>query len=223
MHTQLQQVISRMGRPAAVLGTLTAVVLAGSTAGLSSASGAVPVSGGGTADSHRSSAQRASFVEVSVVTKHKPHERFAAPVVEREDDSLAAGETRLVRDGRPGVRDVVYKFVLHDRKVVSRHIKVRDVLKKPRAKIVRVGTQEPYGVWDRLAGCESGGNWHINTGNGYYGGLQFSLGTWHGYGGTGLPSQHSREEQIRIAIKLRDASGGYGAWPGCAASLGLPT
>ena len=78
-------------------------------------------------------------------------------------------------------------------------------------------------AWDRVASCEAGGNWHINTGNGYYGGLQFSLGTWHGYGGTGLPSQHSREEQIRIAIKLRNASGGYGAWPGCAASLGLPT
>ena len=63
----------------------------------------------------------------------------------------------------------------------------KDVHSKPRPKIVRVGTQQPYGVWDRLAQCESGGNWHINTGNGYYGGLQFSLGTWHAYGGTGLP------------------------------------
>ena len=159
MHTQLQQFASRMGRPAVVLGTLTAVLFAGPTAGLSSASAAVPDRVGGTAETYRS-----TFVEVRVVTKHKPHERFAAPVVEREDDSLAAGETRLVRDGRPGVRDVVYKFVLHNSKVVSRHIKVRDVLKKPRPKIVRVGTEEPYGVWDRLAGCESGGNWHINTG-----------------------------------------------------------
>ena len=77
--------------------------------------------------------------------------------------------------------------------------------------------------WDGVARCESSGNWHINTGNGYYGGLQFSLGTWHAYGGTGLPSQHSRETQIAIATKLRNASGGYGAWPGCAAKLGLPT
>jgi resuscitation-promoting factor RpfB len=77
--------------------------------------------------------------------------------------------------------------------------------------------------WTGVARCESGGNWHINTGNGYYGGLQFSLGTWHAYGGTGLPSQHSRETQIAIATKLRNASGGYGAWPGCAAKLGLPT
>ena len=214
MHQRFQKHLSRMGVRAAVLGTLSAVLLTGTSAGLSSASAPVQDGDGG---------QRTSFVHVKVVTKHKPHERFAAPVVEREDDSLAAGETRLVRDGRPGIRDVVYKFVMHGGKVVSRQTHVRDVIKKPRAKIVRVGTQEPYGVWDRLAGCESGGNWHINTGNGYYGGLQFSLGTWHGYGGTGLPSQHSREEQIRIAIKLRNASGGYGAWPACAHSLGLPT
>ena len=77
-------------------------------------------------------------------------------------------------------------------------------------------------MWDALAQCESGGNWAINTGNGYYGGLQFNLGTWQAYGGTGLPSQASRETQIAIATKLRDASGGYGAWPGCSAKLGLP-
>jgi resuscitation-promoting factor RpfB len=219
MHWEIGTSIRRASGRAAVLGTLTALVLAGSTTAVSSASGAVPVGHGGRV--HTS--DRANFVHVKVVKKHKPREHFAAPVVEREDDSLAAGETRLVRDGRPGVRDVVYKFVLHNRKVVSRHVNVREVLQKPRPKIVRVGTKEPYGVWDRLAQCESGGNWHINTGNGYYGGLQFSLGTWHGYGGTGLPSQHSREEQIRIATKLRNASGGYGAWPACAHSLGLPT
>ena len=78
-------------------------------------------------------------------------------------------------------------------------------------------------VWDQLAECESGGNWAINTGNGYYGGLQFNLDTWRAYGGTGLPSDNSRETQIAVATKLRDANGGYGAWPACAASLGLPT
>jgi ABC-type transport system substrate-binding protein len=77
-------------------------------------------------------------------------------------------------------------------------------------------------TWDQLAQCESGGNWAINTGNGYYGGLQFNLGTWQAYGGSGLPSNASRETQIAIATKVRDASGGYGAWPGCAAALGLP-
>ena len=77
-------------------------------------------------------------------------------------------------------------------------------------------------VWDAIAQCESGGNWATNTGNGYYGGLQFSLGTWQAYGGSGLPSNNSRETQIAIATKVRNASGGYGAWPACAASLGLP-
>ncbi len=219
MHRQFQNVLSRVGGRAAVLGTLAAVALAGTTTTLSSpADAATADHGGGAHDT-----ERRAFVHTRVVKKHKPREPFAAPVVERKDDSLAAGETRLVRDGRPGIRNVVYKFVLHNNKVVSRHVNVREVLKKPRPKIVRIGTKQPYGVWDRLADCESGGNWHINTGNGYYGGLQFSLGTWRGYGGTGLPSQHSREEQIRIATKLRNASGGYGAWPACAASLGLPT
>ncbi|MPZ89502.1 MAG: LysM peptidoglycan-binding domain-containing protein, partial [Nitriliruptorales bacterium] len=75
-------------------------------------------------------------------------------------------------------------------------------------------------VWDRLAQCESGGNWSINTGNGYYGGLQFSQSSWQGVGGTGLPSEHSREEQIRRGETLQ-ARQGWGAWPSCARKLGL--
>ena len=78
-------------------------------------------------------------------------------------------------------------------------------------------------TWDSLAGCESGGDWSINTGNGYYGGLQFSLGTWQAFGGSGYPHENSKAEQIRIATKVRDARGGYGDWPACAAKLGLPT
>jgi len=76
-------------------------------------------------------------------------------------------------------------------------------------------------VWDDLAKCESGGNWSINTGNGYYGGLQFDLGTWRGVGGSGYPHQASREEQIHRATILRDRNGGYGAWPSCSSQLGL--
>ena len=75
-------------------------------------------------------------------------------------------------------------------------------------------------VWDRLAECESGGNWSINTGNGYYGGLQFSLNSWRGVGGTGYPHEHSREEQIKRGEMLK-ANGGWGHWPSCAAKLGL--
>lgn len=75
-------------------------------------------------------------------------------------------------------------------------------------------------VWDRLAKCESGGNWAINSGNGYYGGIQFSLSSWRGVGGTGYPHQHSRETQIAMGERLR-AHGGWGHWPGCARRLGL--
>ena len=78
-------------------------------------------------------------------------------------------------------------------------------------------------TWDRLAQCESGGNWSINTGNGYSGGLQFHPQTWAGHGGTQYaPSAHlaTREQQIAIAEKVR-ASQGWGAWPACTRSLGI--
>lgn len=75
-------------------------------------------------------------------------------------------------------------------------------------------------VWDRLAQCESGGNWAINTGNGFYGGLQFTLGSWRAVGGSGYPNEASREEQIARAEQLL-ARQGWGAWPACSAKLGL--
>jgi nucleoid-associated protein YgaU len=75
-------------------------------------------------------------------------------------------------------------------------------------------------TWDQLAQCESGGNWAINTGNGYYGGLQFNLGTWQANGGAGNPASASREAQIAVAERVL-ASQGWGAWPACSAQLGL--
>jgi LysM repeat protein len=75
-------------------------------------------------------------------------------------------------------------------------------------------------VWDQIAACESGGNWAINTGNGYYGGLQFTLSSWRAAGGSGLPSDASREEQIARAQTLQSMQG-WGAWPACTAKLGL--
>jgi len=75
-------------------------------------------------------------------------------------------------------------------------------------------------VWDRIAACESGGNWAINTGNGYYGGLQFTLGTWRANGGTGMPQDASRAEQIRVAQNVQ-ASQGWGAWPVCSVKAGV--
>ncbi|MEV0737058.1 transglycosylase family protein [Streptomyces sp. NPDC050549] len=75
--------------------------------------------------------------------------------------------------------------------------------------------------WDTVASCESGGNWSINTGNGYYGGLQFSASTWAAYGGTAYAStanQASKSQQIAVAEKVL-ASQGKGAWPVCGTGL----
>ncbi|SKN09154.1 resuscitation-promoting factor-like protein [Mycobacteroides abscessus subsp. massiliense] len=68
--------------------------------------------------------------------------------------------------------------------------------------------------WDAIAACESSGNWAINTGNGFYGGLQFTLGTWRANGGSGMPHHASRAEQIRVAENVL-RSQGIGAWPVC--------
>jgi resuscitation-promoting factor RpfA len=78
----------------------------------------------------------------------------------------------------------------------------------------------PTSTWEQLAQCESGGNWAINTGNGYYGGLQFTLGTWQANGGTGNPAAASESTQIAVAEHVL-ASQGWGAWPACSAKLGL--
>ena len=81
------------------------------------------------------------------------------------------------------------------------------------------------GVWDRLARCESSGDWAIDTGNGYYGGLQFDVTTWNGFGGREFAPRAdgaTRAQQIAVAARVRDARGGYGSWPACAAKLGLP-
>jgi resuscitation-promoting factor RpfE len=77
------------------------------------------------------------------------------------------------------------------------------------------GTANADGVnWDAVASCESGGNWSTNTGNGYYGGLQFTMSTWRANGGSGSPHNASREEQIRVANNVM-SSQGIGAWPVC--------
>ena len=172
---------------------------------------------------------RLVFTDVRVVTKRVPREVVDYATQEQDDDSMTEGETSVVREGRTGLRDVTYRIVYRNGQVSVRKVLHQEVLRAPVSEIVKVGTQAPASnfaggstVWDALAGCESGGNWATNTGNGYYGGLQFSLGTWQAYGGSGLPSNASRETQIAIATKIRNASGGYGAWPACAASLGLP-
>ena len=124
---------------------------------------------------------------------------------------------------------MTYRLVYRNGDLAVRKVVDQQVLQAPNAEIVHVGTKEAPApaptsnyasggtVWDRIAQCESGGNWAINTGNGYYGGLQFNLSTWRSYGGAGRPDLTSREYQISIAEKVRAASGGYGAWPVCGA------
>ncbi|MBM0127092.1 transglycosylase family protein [Pimelobacter simplex] len=166
------------------------------------------------------------FTDIEKRERAVTGEVVPAPVRKVSDASLYQGQTKVATKGVPGTRDVTYKVTVRNGKVVRRVVLTATVTAQPTAEVVKVGTkpviESGNTVWDRLAQCESGGNWHINTGNGYYGGLQFNLGTWRANGGTGYPHQASREEQIRVATRLRDAAGGYGPWPGCAAKLGLP-
>ena len=80
-----------------------------------------------------------------------------------------------------------------------------------------------WSVWDDIAECESGGDWSIDTGNGYSGGLQFAAGTWRGFGGEEFASmahEASRAQQIEVAERVLDEQG-WGAWPTCSRRLGL--
>jgi uncharacterized protein YabE (DUF348 family) len=169
------------------------------------------------------------FTDVRKVTK-RVTESVGYGTVEREDSSMYTDEETVVRAGEAGSRKVLYKITFVNGDVAERKALKITVLRAPVDQIVKVGTKERVTsnfaggstVWDQLAQCESGGNWAINTGNGYYGGLQFSLSTWRAYGGPGYPHQQSRETQIAIATKVRDANGGYGSWPHCSQQLGLP-
>lgn len=77
----------------------------------------------------------------------------------------------------------------------------------------------PDSTWDELAECESGGDWNINTGNGYEGGLQFNPQTWQAHGGSGSAADASRAEQIAVAENVLDNQG-WGAWPSCSQQVG---
>jgi uncharacterized protein YabE (DUF348 family) len=171
---------------------------------------------------------RVVLVRVRSLQQHIAHERMAPPVTQQRDSTMYVGERKTIKTGTAGVRDVTYRVVLHNGSVFKRIVLKQHVLTAPTNSVVKVGTKPRpvvtnYAtgdtVFDKIAQCESGGNWAANTGNGYYGGLQFSLGTWQAYGGTGRPDQHTREEQIAVAKRLVAASGGYGAWPHCGAGF----
>lgn len=167
------------------------------------------------------------LTKIRKVTR-KATESISYNTVKRTDSSMYTDESTTVRSGQDGSRHVVYRITFKNGKVAVRKVLRSHVLSDPVAAILRVGTKSRpvstnfaggSSVWDRIAACESGGNWAANTGNGYYGGLQFNIGTWQSYGGSGLPSNASRETQIAIATKVRDASGGYGAWPVCGSGM----
>ena len=173
-----------------------------------------------------------TVTKVRVVRKAVKNEPISFSTVTTYDDTMLEGNEETVREGRAGRRDVTYQLRYENGKLVKRRVvDVRDYV-APVNTLVKVGTKEPepepvapttpvYSsdgtVWDAIAQCESGGNWAANTGNGYYGGLQFSLSTWQAYGGSGYPHTQSREAQIAVAERVAAAEGGYGAWPHCGA------
>lgn len=149
--------------------------------------------------------------------------------VRRDTSTLERGRIRVEQEGRDGLRLDRYRLTLTDGEETARELLDSEVVTAPRDRVVLVGTRAPApagapgagsSVWDRLAQCESNGNWQANTGNGYYGGLQFHPQTWRSVGGSGLPHQASKAEQINRAQILK-ARSGWGQWPACSRHIGL--
>jgi len=168
-----------------------------------------------------------------VTTKRVVHRRsISYSVIKHDDSSMYQGQTTVITYGRPGSVNVTYDVVFVDGKLDHRTVVRRDVVVEPRNEVERIGTRSrpvptptvssSSGLnWDGVAQCESGGNWQINTGNGFYGGLQFDYSTWLAYGGGAYASRAdlaTREEQIAVATKLYDARGSS-PWPVCGAYL----
>ncbi|MDY5786016.1 transglycosylase family protein [Corynebacterium sp.] len=159
---------------------------------------------------------------------------FDAPATYIDDASLEQGVEEVRTPGTPGERAQTTRTIVVNGQVESvEQLEAEETRPAVPATIVR-GTKPGTAaasapavaggsVWDAIAACESGGNWAINTGNGYHGGLQFNPQTWAAYGGTAYAptaDQATREQQIAIAQKTQAAQG-WGAWPACTAKLGL--
>ena len=153
------------------------------------------------------------------------HETIAFPIEKKYDSSMYQGQTKVLKRGTSGTARVTYEVSYVYGKQAGRTVVDRVVLSRPTAQVEKVGTKqrpEPKlaanGLdWDAVAQCESGGNWHINTGNGFYGGLQFDYGTWLSNGGGAYAKRAdlaTRAEQIAIATKVYDARGSS-PWPVC--------
>jgi hypothetical protein len=149
--------------------------------------------------------------------------------VRKNDSTLAAGTSRVQRSGAAGLATLTYRQRVIGTTVSTSTVVKRVVTRQPVDRVLLVGTKtaapapttQPSGIdlsrsamWDRIAQCESTGNWSINSGNGYYGGLQFDIGTWLGAGGGAYaprPDLASRAEQITIANHVY-ASRGLSPW-----------
>jgi resuscitation-promoting factor RpfB len=166
-------------------------------------------------------------IRVEQVTERMP----LPPPAQRIEDPTMNMSRKVVEDpGTPGTQDVTFAVSIVNGVETGRLPVANDVLAPARASVVRVGAKPGTEVppvrsgatWDTLASCEAGGNWHVNTGNGFYGGVQFDQHTWERNGGLRYAQRAdlaTREEQIAIAEVTR-ARQGWGAWPACGARLG---
>lgn len=177
----------------------------------------------------------ADGLEVKVTrirTENRTETQPVAPPEQRiEDPEMKMSQTVEEQPGTPGLRDVTLAVTTVNGVETGRQELSENVIAAAQPKVVRVGTKPGTEVppvtngatWDALAQCEATGNWHINTGNGFYGGVQFDQNTWERQGGLKYAPRAdlaSREEQIAIATKTQQTQG-WGAWPSCSSKLGL--
>lgn len=149
-----------------------------------------------------------------------------APVARRVEDPTLNMSRQVSDDpGAPGVQDVTFAVASRNGVVTGRLPVANTVVTPARDSVLRVGakpgTEVPPvtngAIWDTIAACESGSNWAVNTGNGYYGGVQFDQNTWERHGGLRYAERAdlaTRDEQIAIA-QVTQARQGWGAWPVC--------
>jgi len=171
-------------------------------------------------------------IQVTRIRIEKATERVPLPPNNQRVDDPTMNISRQVVDspGTPGVQDVTFAIAKVNG-VETGRLPVANVIITPAIDgVMRVGTKPGTEVppvsnsstWDALARCEAGGNWAINSGNGFYGGVQFDQNTWEGNGGLRYAARAdlaTREEQIAIAEVTR-ARQGWGAWPACSGRVG---
>ncbi|MFC9786575.1 transglycosylase family protein [Rhodococcus sp. NPDC127528] len=165
-------------------------------------------------------------------TANKVETQPLAPPEQRiEDPTMNMSRTVQEHAGTPGVQDVTYAVTTVNGVETARQEVAANVTTPAQPKVVRVGAKPGTEVppvtngstWDALAQCEATGNWAINTGNGFYGGVQFDQNTWERQGGLKYAPRAdlaTREEQIAIASKTQQSQG-WGAWPSCTSRLGM--